>query len=104
MASQLTKEFLRKGNQCEKKPCYEKKIVDGARTDLHDNSDIEDEKSEYRRFLNGKAELVGIKQLSPNEISWPGTGSRAQGSMYRSTNRSVKVLDSMTMEGQCKYC
>ena len=86
----MTKEFLRRGIQCENKPCYEKKIVAGARQDLHDNRDIEDEKSEYRRFLNEKAELVGIQQLSPNEIGWPGTGSRAQGFMYRSITRSVQ--------------
>ena len=97
MASQLTKEFLRKGSQCEKKPCYEKKIVDGARTDLHDNSDIEDEKSEYRRFLNEKAELVGRQQLSPNEIGWPGTGSRAP--IHTPVHRPVGPGP-----WKCKYC
>ena len=34
LGSQLTKEFLRKGNQCKKRPCYVKHIIEKARNDL----------------------------------------------------------------------
>ena len=72
MASQLTKEFLRKGKQCEKKPCYNESVVDAARIDLGDNSEVPD--LEFQLFLNEKTKLIGKQQLSPNEIGWPGQG------------------------------
>ena len=101
MASQLTKEFLRKGEQCEKNQCYKKSDVAGARNDLADNSDIDDEKSEYRRFLNEKSKLVGTQQLSPNEIGWPGQGFKSSGyKLYKSGISIRKHITNMILD--CK--
>lgn len=68
--SQFTKEFLRNGDHCKKKPCYNASVVNDAREDLGDNSEVPG--SDLELFMNEKSRLVGKQQLSPNEIGWPG--------------------------------
>ena len=72
LGSQFTKEFLRKGDQCKLKPCYNESVVSAASEDLGDNSEVPD--LEFQLLLNEKSKLVGKQQLSPNEIGWPGQG------------------------------
>ena len=34
LGSQLTKEFLREGKQCKKRPCYDQSVMNKAKNDL----------------------------------------------------------------------